>query len=76
MRHPLIGQKWHVGFTDPSGNKNVGFVSDYRYIPLIIEKILHAGGRDIIITDKTFYKDDENEQPETKDNVIDFQSRR
>jgi hypothetical protein len=64
--HEHSWQKWWIDFIDKDGNKNAGLTGDFNQLPLMIANILRAGGRDIVITDKTIYKDDPDGQEKGK----------
>jgi hypothetical protein len=57
-----VGQKWIMEFTMPDGSKNMGMANSHHSLPIMINKAREMGGKNIIITDKTiFFVDDENE---------------
>lgn len=60
MRTTPVGQKWIVNFIDFEGEKSMGITDDYSNLPEMIKFILDTNGKNIVITDETIYKDDED----------------
>jgi hypothetical protein len=56
-----VGQKWFFEFTMPDGSKNGGIANHHHAIPFIINKIREMGGKNLVITDKTIFFFDEDE---------------
>ena len=74
MKYAPLGQKWWVTFTDKDGKDNGGITNNFHYIPKMIDMILRGGGSNIVITDQTIYKDDNNEC-KRENNVVELPRR-
>jgi hypothetical protein len=57
-----VGQKWKVLYTHPNGEKGMGLTSHYGMIPNMIEDLLRLNCREIVVTDETIYKEDDNDE--------------
>lgn len=60
MRTTPIGQKWVVKYHCRDGQLGMGLADHFRCLPQMIEVLMADGAYNIVIFDKTYYKDDEN----------------
>ncbi len=55
-----VGQKWVITF-DANGTKCMGMCGSHLMLPNMINKIRESGGKNIVITDKTIFFVDDDE---------------
>ena len=60
MKRTPLGQEWLVRYHDKDGNNGLALTEHYSKLPCMIEFLIGDGARNIVIFDKTFYKDEEN----------------
>ncbi len=62
MRPAPVGYKWVIRYKEYDGQEGMGITNDLSGLESMITQLLSMGARDIVITDETFYKNqDEND---------------
>ena len=62
MRTTPFGQKWVVKYHCRDGQLGMGLAQHYQCLAQMIEILMAAGAYNIVIFDKTFYKDEEHDE--------------
>lgn len=60
MRGTPVGQKWVIKYHCRDGKEGMGLCDHFKHLPQMIEILMADEAYNIVIFDKTFYKDDEN----------------
>ncbi len=69
-----IGQKWIVRYHEPDGTPGMGMTNHYNNLPIMLRLLLDKGAKNIVIFDKTIYKEFEDE-PGKIEGTYEFHSR-